>query len=254
MAGSAREQTIVPVPKTVPPPAVRLRAVGSTSPPCPAFAPEDSGLSLQSHVSWHEDDLVAKHIRVRKGAVLLLAGQPFTALFAVQSGSCKSVVTTASGHEQIAAFHIAGEILGTEAICEHVYDATVVALEDSEFRSMPFDRVEALAQCNDYFRRSFDSLMSRQIRRERKVTFWVTTMRAEQRVAAFLLDLADRYGARGYSSHEFVLRMTRHEIGIHLGLSHETVSRLLSNFHRQRLVRVQGRELAILDRVALQGL
>jgi CRP/FNR family transcriptional regulator len=79
-------------------------------------------------------------------------------------------------------------------------------------------------------------------------------MRSEQRLASFLLDLADRYGARGYSSREFVLRMSRQEIGLHLGLSHETVSRLLSTFHRQSLLRVRGRLLTIIDRGALQAL
>ena len=80
------------------------------------------------------------------------------------------------------------------------------------------------------------------------------TMRAEQRLASFLLDLADRYRARGYSSSEFVLRMTREEIGCHLGLKLETVSRLFSRFHKDGLIHVQGREVKLLDRIALQQL
>jgi CRP/FNR family transcriptional regulator len=80
------------------------------------------------------------------------------------------------------------------------------------------------------------------------------TMRAEQRLAAFLLDLAERYRARGYSSSEFVLRMTREEIGGHLGLKLETVSRLFSRFHQEGLIRVQGRDVKLLDRVSLTQL
>jgi len=205
-------------------------------------------------LDWREEDLVANDIYVRKGAVLLCRGEPFTALYVVRSGSCKSAITTPEGQEQVVAFHIAGEILGVEAICDGSYGATITALEDSDFRAMPFDRVRALAQTNNDFQGTLCATLSREIRRGRTVAMWLATMRSEQRLASFLLDLADRYGARGYSSREFVLRMSRQEIGLHLGLSHETVSRLLSTFHRQSLLRVRGRLLTIIDRGALQAL
>jgi CRP/FNR family transcriptional regulator, anaerobic regulatory protein len=135
-----------------------------------------------------------------------------------------------------------------------MYDATVTALEDSEFCVIPFDRMEALARQNGDFQHRLSLLLSREIARERRVMLMLGTMRAEQRLAAFLLDLADRYRARGYSSCEFVLRMTREEIGSHLGLKLETVSRLFSRFHQEGLILVQGREVKLLDREALQFL
>ena len=79
------------------------------------------------------------------------------------------------------------------------------------------------------------------------------TMHAEQRLAAFLLDLSQRYQARGYSSCEFVLRMTREEIGSYLGLKLETVSRLFSRFQREGLIQVQGRVVKLLDRIIAQA-
>jgi CRP/FNR family transcriptional regulator len=79
-------------------------------------------------------------------------------------------------------------------------------------------------------------------------------MSAEQRLAAFLIDLSERYRARGYSSSEFVLRMTREEIGSFLGLKLETVSRLFSRFQREALLQVQGRLVKLLDVIALRGL
>jgi CRP/FNR family transcriptional regulator len=114
--------------------------------------------------------------------------------------------------------------------------------------------METLAQRNADFLHRLSALLSREIVRERRVMLLLGTMRAEQRLAWFLLDLADRYHARGYSSREFVLRMTREEIGSHLGLKLETVSRLFSRFHQDGLVRVQGREVKILDREALTQL
>lgn len=200
------------------------------------------------------DDLVSQRTRLRKGDSLVQAGDRFSALYSIRSGSCKSVITTASGQEQIAGYHIGGDLIGAEAIFAGVHGCEVVALEDSEVCVLPFDRVEALARDNGQFQHNLHGLLSREIARERRVLLMLGTMRAEQRLASFLLDLAERYYARGYSSSEFVLRMTREEIGSHLGLKLETVSRLFSRFHQDGLIRVQGRDVRLLDRVALQQL
>jgi CRP/FNR family transcriptional regulator len=212
----------------------------------PAGAPRDA--------SWQLDDLVSQRIRLRKGEVLVRSGDRFRSLYAIRTGSCKSVVTTPGGQQQIAGYHIAGDILGSEAIFANSYDATVTALEDSEFCVLPFERMETLARQNGDFQHRLALLLSREIARERRVMLMLGTMRAEQRLAAFLLDLAERYRARGYSSCEFVLRMTREEIGSHLGLKLETVSRLFSRFHQEGLIVVQGREVKLLDREALRQL
>jgi len=208
----------------------------------------------RGETTWDLDDLVSHRVRLHKGDVLVRSGDRFTALYAIRTGSCKSVATTASGQQQIAGYHIAGDMLGAGAIYAGTYDATVTALEDSEFCVCPFDRMETLAQQNGDFQHTLCSLLSREIGRERRVMLMLGTMRAEQRLASFLLELADRYHARGYSSSEFVLRMTREEIGSHLGLKLETVSRLFSRFHQDALIRVQGRDVKLLDRVALQQL
>jgi CRP/FNR family transcriptional regulator len=235
---------------------VRLRVVARDHAACsscgslafciPAGAPHDAG--------WQPDELVSQRVRLRKGDVLVHSGERFTGLFAIRTGSCKSVVTTVSGQQQIAGYHIAGDVIGAEGIHAGSYDATITALEDSEFCVLPFDRMETLARRNGDFQHLLASLLSREIARERRVMLLLGTMRAEQRLASFLLDLAERYRVRGYSSREFVLRMTREEIGSHLGLKLETVSRLFSRFHQDGLVRVQGREVKILDREALQQL
>jgi len=257
MASTAALQRVVSMPPlrhaAAPP---MLRAVGRAAPTCSACGSLSFCLPFGADhdAGWQMDDLVAQRIRLRKGEVLVHSGDRFTGLYAIRSGSCKSVVTTASGQEQIAGYHIAGEVLGAEAIFTSTHDSTITALEDSEVCVMPFERMESLARQNSDFQRNFNALLSREIARERKIMLMLGTMRAEQRLAAFLLDLADRYRARGYSSCEFVLRMTREEIGSHLGLKLETVSRLFSRFHQDGLIRVQGRDVKLLDRVALQQL
>lgn len=200
------------------------------------------------------DRLVATRIRLRKGDVLFRVGDRFTALFAVRSGSCKTVMLTDDGREQVVANHLPGEIMGIEAIATDAHGCQAVALEDSEVCTIPFDRIEALAQIDHGFQHNVHRMMAREIGRERSAALMLGTMRAEQRLSWFLLDLSSRYQARGYSSSEFVLRMTREEIGSQLGLKLETVSRLFSRFHDEALVHVRGRIVTLLDRVALQQL
>jgi CRP/FNR family transcriptional regulator len=78
-------------------------------------------------------------------------------------------------------------------------------------------------------------------------------MRAEERLAAFLLNLSRRFQRRGYSPTEFHLRMTREEIGGYLGLKLETVSRLFSKFQEDGLMEVQQKHVRILDVPGLEA-
>jgi CRP/FNR family transcriptional regulator, anaerobic regulatory protein len=158
------------------------------------------------------------------------------------------------GHDHVAGYHMSGEIIGTDGIGTDRYGSEAVALEDTEFCAMPFDRMETLSRQNLRFQHNLHRLLSREISRERAVMLLLGTMTAERRLAVFLLDLSQRYHARGYSSCEFVLRMTREEIGSYLGLKLETVSRLFSRFQRDGLLQVQGRVVSLLDRASLKQL
>jgi CRP/FNR family transcriptional regulator len=191
------------------------------------------------------DQLVARRIRLRKGEVLYRAGERFTSLYAVRSGSCKTVLPGEAGQDQVAGYHMAGDVIGTDGIGTDRHDCEAIALEDMEVLGLPFDRVEELARRNPQFQHSLNQLLSREI------TLILGTMHADQRLATFLLDLAQRYQERGYSSVEFVLRMTREEIGSYLGLKLETISRLFSRFHEEGLIQVHGRVVKLLDRIAL---
>ena len=200
------------------------------------------------------EKLVASRIRLRKGDVLFRAGERFTALYAIRVGSCKTVALTDDGDEQVTGLHLPGEIIGVEGIGNDVYAGQAVALEDTEVCMLPSERVESLAQRDAGFRHRVYHLLSSAIVRERSASLMLGTMRAEQRLASFLLDLSSRYQMRGYSSTEFVLRMTREEIGSHLGLKLETVSRLFSRFAEEGLIEVQGRVIKLCDRIGLQHL
>lgn len=144
------------------------------------------------------------------------------------------------GYEQVAGLHMSGEIIGIGGIGTGCHGCQAVALEDTGVCTLPFECIDALAHGDSNFQRTLYRLLSREIARERTLLLLLGTMRVEQRLVNFLLDLSRRYQARGYSSCEFVLRMTRDEIGSYLGLKLETISRLFSRFQREGLLTGRG--------------
>ena len=223
---------------------------------CPTCRLKDLCISegLDAEGLREVDALVSEGVRLRKNETLFRTGDRFTALYAIRSGSCKTVSLSENGCDQVAGYHMAGDIIGTDGIGNDSHGCQAVALEDTEVCALPFNRIEALSRQSAHFQHNLHRLLSREIARERGMMMLLGTMHAERRLAAFLLDLSQRYQARGYSSCEFVLRMTREEIGSYLGLKLETVSRLFSRFQRDGLVQVQGRVVKLLDRISLKRL
>jgi len=233
-----------------------LRDVSRSQAVCSMCSSRDRCLSadLDAATAKKVDELVTTRIRLRKGDTLYRAGASFTALHAIRSGSLKTVLLAEDGRDQVAGYHMQGELLGLDGIGNEVHECQAIALEDSEVCVLPFDRIEHLARDFPAFQHNVHRTLSKEIARQRSLMLLLGTMRADQRLAAFLLDLSQRYQARGYSSSEFILRMTREEIGSYLGLKLETVSRLLSRLQQEGLIQVQGRVVKLLERAALKQL
>jgi len=248
--------TITLRPTAVPRTHVVLRDVNRNQALCSNCSVRDQCLSegLDQIMARRVDELVSTRIRLSKGDTLYRTGTPFTALYAIHSGSLKSVLLAEDGRDQVMGYHMPGELVGLDGIGNDLYQCRTNALEDSEVCVMPFDRIERLGHDNTAFQQNVHRYLSREIMRQATVMLSLGTMRADQRLAAFLLDLSKRYDARGYSPSEFVLRMTREEIGSYLGLKLETVSRLLSRLQQEGLVQVQGRVVKLLERSALRQL
>jgi CRP/FNR family transcriptional regulator len=200
------------------------------------------------------DKLVDRRRPVKRGEYLFRAGTALQSLYAIRSGFMKSSVLHDDGREQVAGFHMMGDLMGLDAIgtSQHLCDA--VALEDSEVCDIPLKDLEEMSRTIPSLQQHFHRIMSREIARDYGVMLLLGSMRAEERLAAFLLNLSQRFAARGYSSLEFHLRMTREEIGSYLGLKLETVSRTLSGLQAQGLIAVQNKHLRILDIDALRAL
>ncbi|MDM0107421.1 fumarate/nitrate reduction transcriptional regulator Fnr [Variovorax sp. J22R24] len=197
------------------------------------------------------DDIVATRRKVKRRETLFHNGENFTSLYAIRTGVFKTRLASEDGRDQVTGFQMAGEIIGLDGIVNGHHTCDAVALEDSEVCTMPFDRIEELSREVTALQRHVHQIMSREIVREQGVLLLLGSMRAEERLAAFLLNLVQRLHARGFSRSELVLRMTREEIGSYLGLKLETVSRTLSKFAADGLVEVEQRKVRIVDPDAL---
>ena len=198
------------------------------------------------------DDLVSTRRRLKRGEHLYRSGVPFDAIYAIRSGFFKTDVLLEDGREQVTGFQMAGELLGLDGISTEQHSCNAIALEDSKVCVIPFSRLEELSRQVESLQHQFHKIMSREIVRDHGVMMLLGSMRAEERLAAFLLNMSQRFTARGFSPSEFHLRMTRDEIGSYLGLKLETVSRAFSRFQDEGLVAVQQKHIRILDTPGLK--
>ena len=198
------------------------------------------------------DELVAVRRTVKRGASLFHNGEKFTSLYAIRTGFFKTTVNTEDGRDQVTGFQMAGEIIGLDGIVNELHTCDAIALEDAEVCVLPFDRIEEISREINSLQRHVHKIMSREIVREHGVMLLLGSMRAEERLAAFLLNLVQRLQARGFSKSELILRMTREEIGSYLGMKLETVSRTFSKFADDGIVEVKQRHIHICDADALK--
>jgi CRP/FNR family transcriptional regulator len=200
------------------------------------------------------DEIIGRRRKIAKDTHLYRIGDPFTNLYAIRLGHFKTFQVSHSGEQHVTGFQMAGELLGMDAISTEHHHCDAMALEDSEVCEIPFARLEELFGTIPSLLHHFHRMMSQEITREQNVMLLLGNMRAEQRFAAFLINLSSRYAARGYSSTTFQLRMSREEIGNYLGLTIESISRLLSRLKKQGLLRVANREIELLDITRMRAL
>ena len=185
--------------------------------------------------------------RVRQGMALYRAGDPFGPIYAIRSGTFKNVLLDENGSYQVLGFPLTGDVLGLDGIEAQQHRTEAVALEDSEVAIIPLPKLAHLHGNAGALQQFVYRLLSRQLAREHMQMWLLGSLGAESRVAAYLLILGERYASLGYSATRFNLRMTRLDLGSFLGLTQETVSRALSGFSADAVIRVHNRELQILD-------
>ena len=211
-------------------------------------------VGLHKHDLEQLNSVIRQSRRLKKGDYLFHAGETFVSLFAIRTGFFKTTVGTQDGRDQVTGFFMSGELMGMDGIGNNIYINDAIALEDSEVCELPFARMEDLVKRVPSLQTHFMRLMSREIIRDQNVMMMLGNMRAEERLAAFLLNLSQRLQTRGFAANDFILRMSREEIGSYLGLKLETVSRTLSRFNQEGWISVEHKHIQILQASALKDL
>lgn len=201
-------------------------------------------------VGYGKPELAALHCLVEHvddyhaGDHVFRTGDPFRAIFAVRSGTVKTCLVDREGREQVLGFYLPGEVIGLNAIYPDRFPCDAVALEDASFCRFSFPAMSALAARMPAVQQHLFRLISKELG---TASLLAGDHTADERMAAFLVDLGERYASRGFSGTEFRLSMSRGDIANYLRLAAETVSRVLGRFRSQGLVRIEGRDVVLLQ-------
>ena len=193
------------------------------------------------------DNIIQRGRPMRKGEHVYRENDPFTAVYAVRSGTLKAYSVTDDGQEQVTGFYFPGEILGMDGISKNKHASSARALETAAICEIPFERLGELSTRIPSLQRHFFQLMSQEIAEDQQLITMLSKNSAEQRVAALLLSISARNARRRLSATSFRLPMSRTDIGNYLGLTVETVSRVFGRFQKQDLLAVDNKEITILD-------
>lgn len=204
-------------------------------------------VSLNQNELESLDEIIERKKPLHKHDVLIEAQSKFKSLYAVRSGSFKSFIITSDGQEQIVGFHLPGDLIGFDAISNDHHQSSASALETSMVCEVPYSTLELMSERFPKLRRKIMSCMSDDIKQGHELMMLLNKRKAEDRLLYFLAQLSQRFSERGFSDKQFNLSMTRNEIGNYLGLTVETISRLLTRFQKENLIKVDGKLIEIID-------
>ena len=189
--------------------------------------------------------------RLQRKQILFRAGQPCHSLFFVHAGFFKTCVLSEDGREKITGFHLRGDLLGIDSFDMPTHACDAVALDTGEVWELP---LTMLRERNTDLLPVVTAVLASELRRDWRWMLALGTLNAEQRVATFLLDLAARFTALGFSARHVMLRMTRAELGSFLALQLETVTRALTRLACSGMIEVGGKEILIKNPTALRAM
>jgi CRP/FNR family transcriptional regulator len=210
-----------------------------------------AGLCLPNGLGADEldelDRIIKRRAPLRRHDRLFGVGEKCRFLYAVRSGAVKSWVTSANGDERIIGFHLPGELVGVDALDDGCHSCTAAALETTSVCRVPFDALNALATTYPAINTQAQRLFGEALAQANALLVLLGRKSAVERMASFLLNLSERLKRRGFSTREFSLTMTRHDVGNYLGLALGTVCRLLAELQEDGVLSVRRRYIHIHD-------
>ena len=193
------------------------------------------------------DEIIQRSKPLQKNQHLYREGDDFQSVYAVRSGTIKAYKTTDDGREQVTGFYFPGEILGMDGISNNSHASSAKALETAAICEIPFTSLERLSALMPNLQRHFFQLMSHEITEDQQLITLLSKNSADERVAALMISISGRNARRKLSATQFRLPMSRVDIGNYLGLTVETVSRVFSRMQKMDILRVDNKEIEILD-------
>jgi len=223
-------------------------------PNCAAIACRDCGfyqIGLSMGLDSADTKLLDRYVKrkrmLKRGQILYRAGEEFTYVYAIRSGSVKTYISTDDGRMQITGFHIPGELLGLNAMDEKRYNCEAMALETTSVCEISLDCFEELARQIPSAHYQMLRMMSKEIKHNQELMLLLGKKNAEERLATYLLALSRRFAMRNYSPTRFNLSMSRSDIGHYLGIAEETVSRIFTRFQEEGVVASERRHIVLND-------
>lgn len=198
------------------------------------------------------DKIIQRGRPVQKGERIYHAGERFRSVYAVRSGAVKAINVTQDGQEQITGFYLPGEIIGMDGIATGHHTNSAVALETAAVCEIPFSRLEELSTQLPSLQRRFFQVMSQEIANEQQLITLLGKNSADERIGALLLSISARNHSRGLAADDFNLPMSRSDIGNYLGLTIETVSRVMGRLHKQGMITLDKKHVLVKDMQALR--
>lgn len=195
----------------------------------------------------HLDNIVKRRKPYQKDDILFRYGEPLESLYAIRSGCLKTYTLDENGVEQITGFYLPGEIIGLDAISDNVHQSFAKALDTSLVCALPYNKLDILAGQIPGLRSQLLKVMSHEIQDDKALFLLLNKKNAEQRLAAFVINLSKRYANRGLSSMRFQLPMTQVDIANYLGMAVETISRLFKKLQKLELLELKQKEIIIND-------
>lgn len=182
-----------------------------------------------------------------RGTHLFHNGDPFNSIYVVRSGAVKSTMLTADGQEYVLNLHLAGEVIGLNAIDNDYHPTSAVALDTTAVCEIPYQRLEQLGREIPGLQQVLVKLISKELLIEQEMTLAIAKRSAQERVAIALVKLALRTGRESGLATRFRLPMSRRDLSNYLGLAPETTSRLFRRLEEQQVIAIEERDIILLD-------
>lgn len=193
------------------------------------------------------DTIVERKLPLKKNQHLFESGDPFSSLYAIRAGVIKLYSFTDTGEEIIHGFYLPGDVLGIDALATKTHQMNAIALDTTSICNLPYQELTNLSSEIPFLNQQVLTVMSKEVNDGRMHSELLIKRNADQRVAQFVWNMAERFRNRGYSTSEFRLSILHRDVAIYLGLTPETVSRILARFNTEEIVTWKKKEVMIHD-------